>query len=69
MALDTELIALLRCPVTMQPVRLATAEELRELNARMGDAPLESALVREDRLAFFPVKNGIPIMLPDAIIS
>ena len=42
--IDPDLLALLRCPETMQPLRVATPEELARVN-------LQAGLMREDGLA------------------
>lgn len=62
MALDPELLSLLRCPETRQPLAPAPAELL----ARHG---LEAGLVREDGKLLFPIRGGIPILLLDEAIQ
>jgi uncharacterized protein YbaR (Trm112 family) len=62
--IDPQLLAILRCPLTLQPLRPATAGELARL-----PEPLAAALVREDGLAAYPVRDGIPLLLPDEAIS
>ncbi len=69
------LVALLRCPETLRPVRVVTPAELAGFNARIAggtlaarsgkarSTPLENALLREDGRLLFPVESGIPIML------
>lgn len=81
MPVSPELIEILVCPETRQPVRLATAAELETLNARVhagllrnrgGEAvpkPLEEALVREDGRVLYPVDDGIPVMLIEESIE
>ena len=70
-----QLLALLRCPETMQTVRMASAEELGKINEaqrRVASATSASefaqALVREDGAVAYPVINGVPVMLPGAAI-
>jgi uncharacterized protein YbaR (Trm112 family) len=60
----SELSALLRCPVTGHQLHLATPEEFRALSSHDADG----FLVREDGQAAYPVKNGIPTLLAEAMI-
>ncbi len=54
---------LLCCPITRQPLRPATAGERGKCAA-----PMEEALIREDGRVLYPIRNGIPLLLPDAAI-
>lgn len=79
--LDPELLAILACPETHQPLHLADAALLAELNDRIGkgevrnvggesvDAPLEAGLVREDRGVVYPIRDAIPVLLVDEGIA
>jgi uncharacterized protein YbaR (Trm112 family) len=81
MPVDPELVAILVCPETKQPVALATPEQLAALNGairsgavynRSGvkvERELAEALVREDGRVFYPVEDGIPVMLVEESIS
>lgn len=60
----SELSALLRCPVTGQQLRIATPEELRALPEHDADG----FLIREDGKVAYPVRNGIPSLLPESLI-
>lgn len=78
--IDKELLDILVCPETKQPVRYADAELLELLNAaidagdvatRGGDpvsARVGEGLVREDRRLLYPIRDEIPIMLIDEAI-
>lgn len=80
MTLDQELLDILVCPETKQPVSLADAELLDRLNARVRDGtlenraaqtvaePLDAALVREDRVVCYAIRDDIPIMLIEEAI-
>lgn len=77
---DKELLDILVCPQSKQPVRPAGADVLARLNAAIeagavsnqGGQPvtatLVEALVREDGALLYPVRDDIPIMLIDEAI-
>lgn len=77
---DQELLDILVCPETKQPVRLADGELLERLNAaitaghaanRGGESvtkPVLEGLIREDGRFVYPVRDDIPIMLIDEAI-
>jgi len=77
MPIDAELLSILVCPETHQPVKPADAALLARLNERIragtmknrqGDGmtkPIEEALVREDGKCLYVVEDGIPNMLID----
>ena len=80
-SVSPELLEILVCPETKQPVRPASAEVLARLNeaVRAGrvrtrggraltDAVAEG-LVREDGRVLYPVDDGIPVMLIEESIE
>jgi uncharacterized protein YbaR (Trm112 family) len=78
--IDRELLEILVCPETKQPVRLAESGEVNRINAaitkggvtnRGGDVVKEAisgGLVREDGKLLYPIRDDIPIMLIDEAI-
>lgn len=81
MPIDDELLDILCCPETRQPVARAEKSVLDPLNAeieagrlrnRGGDqieTPIEEALLREDGRVLYLVDDSIPIMLVDKSIE
>ena len=81
MPIDAELIEILVCPETRQPVKLAPPETLAQINAdieagrlryRGGDPvekPIEEGLLREDGRILYVIDDSIPIMLVDQSIE
>ena len=79
--IDAELLPLLACPVTRQPLRVAAAAELAALNAaiargivqnRDGErlvAPLDAALATADGRWIYPIQGGVPRLLPGTGIA
>ena len=58
---SAELLALLCCPETRQPLRVATEQELAR-------SQLTAGLVREDGHVLYPIRDGIPMLLADAAV-
>jgi uncharacterized protein YbaR (Trm112 family) len=81
MTIDPELLEILICPETHQPVKPANPELLQNLNVRIkgggvrnhqGDTvqkAVEEALVREDGKCLYLIEDGIPNMLIDERID
>jgi uncharacterized protein YbaR (Trm112 family) len=78
--LDKDLLEILACPETKEPVAVAdadlisrvnTAIEAGTLNSRDGqkiEKALDGGLLRQDGKVLYPVRGGIPIMLIDEAI-
>ena len=81
MPVSQELLDILVCPETKQPVAPAPADLLEKLNAeieagrlrnRGGDAltkPIEEGLLREDGRILYVVDDSIPVMLVEESIE
>ena len=81
MPVNPELLEILVCPETKQPVTPASAEVLARLNAeieagslrnRGGEPvskPLAEGLLREDGKILYPVDDDIPVMLIEESIE
>ena len=79
--IDKDLLQILACPESQQPLTEATADELARVNARIAaggaknkggtDVPeaLEAGLVREDKQVIYPIREGIPVLLVDEAIE
>lgn len=69
------LLETLRCPLTKQRLKPApeslvaflenkrAAALLPDISGKMITESIQAGLLREDGLTFYPVRNGIPIML------
>ncbi len=81
MPVSSELLEILVCPETKQPVRLAGDDVLAKLNAEIetgklrnrGGEPVgkrvEEALIREDGKILYIVDDSIPVMLIEESIE
>ncbi len=77
MSLDKDLLAILCCPETKQPVRLADSSLVAKVNdaakrgalKNKGKRPvtesIDGGLVRADEQVLYPVRGNIPVMLID----
>ncbi len=77
MSLDKDLLAILCCPETKQPVSLADSALITRLNAAAARGglhnkankpvtePMDGGLVRADRKVLYPIRENIPVMLID----
>jgi uncharacterized protein YbaR (Trm112 family) len=79
--IDPELLEILACPDTHQPLTMADDALVASLNAAIeasglknvgGDpveGPLDGGLVREDGAVVYPIRDRIPVLLVDEGIS
>jgi len=79
--IDPKFLAMLVCPASRQPLREASAAELQALNAAIGkgglvnrsgaavSGPCQGALATKDGAWFYPVQEGIPILLSAEAIA
>lgn len=73
--IDEELLSILACPETHQPLARAEAALLEKVNGRISAGglqnrggkpvaePLAEGLVRQDGRIVYPVREGIPFLL------
>jgi uncharacterized protein YbaR (Trm112 family) len=79
-AVDPELLAKLRCPVTFQDLRLAEPVLLAEINRKIAAGllknrrgqlltqPVEAGLVSADGRTVYPIRDHIPQMLSEEAV-
>lgn len=60
---DPDLLSILCCPLTHQPLRAASPEELKAFGAG-----ITAGMIREDGLVLYPVRDGIPLLVPGEAI-
>jgi len=78
--MDPNFIEILRCPETIQTVRLAEPAVLATLNRQIAAGslanrsgrtirePLEGGLIRADGQFLYPIRQEIPVMLAEEAI-
>ena len=78
---DKDLLKILACPETHQPLAEADEAFLADLNAKIADGncekvdgglvdqAVEGALIREDGKVAYPIRHSIPVLLVDEGIS
>ncbi len=81
MPVSPELLEILVCPESKQPVSSASEEILAKVNAEISagrlrnrggekvEEAISAGLVREDRKILYPVDDGIPVMLIEESIE
>lgn len=81
MIINTDLLAILCCPETKQPVTMADQSLVDKLNAAVARGslknkglkpvlePLDGGLVRADLRILYPIRENIPIMLIEEAIA
>lgn len=81
MAISKELLEILACPETKQPLTLADSALVETLNARIRQGQItnrggetvteamDAGLIREDGQYLYPIRDDIPVMLIDESIA
>jgi uncharacterized protein len=81
MPVSSELLEILVCPETKQPIAMAGPDVIARLNAEIDAGRLRNrggesvktrineGLVREDGRILYPIDDGIPVMLIDESIE
>jgi uncharacterized protein len=75
--MNPELLKILRCPETGQTLALAPVDVVQRINRHIQEGscknqcgiqitePIETALIRTDGGMLYPIRNNIPVLLPD----
>jgi uncharacterized protein YbaR (Trm112 family) len=66
-----DLLEILCCPTTKQPLQEASSIELEKINSTLakGKEKLEAALLTMDKKYAYPIRNKIPVLLAEECIS
>lgn len=79
--MDPELLKILCCPDTHQPLTEAPADLIALLNAQIAAGqlvnragqpirqPIEGGLIRADGKALYPIRQNLPVLLVDEAIG
>ena len=78
--LTDQILKLIRCPKTHQPIKFAPDELLEKVNRRIAagtlligeidqPTPLEGGLLTEDNVWLYPIRGGIPTLIGDEAID
>ncbi len=81
MLIKSELLEILCCPVSKEPLKLISDQELSNLNAKIKQkivinqnktlilAPFETGLIEHKNQIFYPIQDQIPILLESESVS
>jgi uncharacterized protein YbaR (Trm112 family) len=79
--IDKELLAILVCPTDHSPLSVANDQMVARVNCaiaagrvknragRLVEQAIDGGLLRADNTLFYPILDGIPLLLPDEAIS
>ena len=67
-SLPEAILNLLRCPISGGSIRMATDEE-KQASERLSGRKCDHGLVSGDGMHFYPVQDGIPLLIPEAAID